>query len=43
VDELKDARYPVRLAPLVAIPKYEGNKHSGNFADAPYLAQQPGL
>src|ERR1700681_107310 len=39
VDGLMDAGYQVHLAHPSAIKKYEGLKHSGDFADAAYLAQ----
>ena len=39
VDGLMDAGYWVHLAYPAAIKKYEGLKHSGDFADAAYLAQ----
>ena len=39
VDGLIDAGYRVHLAHPAAITKYEGLKHSGDFADAAYLAQ----
>src|SRR5229473_2355265 len=39
VDGLMDAGYRVHLANTTAIKKYEGLKHSGDFADAAYLAQ----
>ena len=39
VDGLIDAGYRVHLAHPAAIKKYEGIKHSGDFADAVYLAQ----
>ena len=39
VDGLMDMGYRVHLAHPAAIKKYEGLKHSGNFADAVYLAQ----
>ena len=39
VDGLMDAGYRVHLAHPSAIKKYEGLKHSGDFADAAYLAQ----
>ena len=39
VDGLMDAGYRVHLAHPAAIKKYEGLKHSGDFADAAYLAQ----
>jgi transposase len=39
VDGLMDAGYRVHLAHPSAIKKYEGLKHSGDFADAGYLAQ----
>ena len=39
VDGLMDAGYRVHLAHPAAITKYEGLKHSGDFADAAYLAQ----
>jgi len=39
VDGLMDAGYTVHLAHPAAIRKYEGIKHSGDFADAAYLAQ----
>jgi len=39
VDGLMDAGYQVHLAHPAAIKKYEGLKHSGDFADAAYLAQ----
>src|ERR1700756_2039003 len=39
VDGLMDAGYRVHLANPAAIKKYEGIKHSGDFADAAYLAQ----
>ena len=39
VDGLIDAGYQVHLAHPAAIKKYEGLKHSGDFADAAYLAQ----
>ena len=38
VDELKDAGFTVHLANTTAIKKYEGLKHSGDEADARYLA-----
>jgi transposase len=38
VDGLMDAGYRVHLAHPSAIKKYEGLKHSGDFADAAYLA-----
>jgi len=39
VDGLMDAAYRVHLAHPSAIKKYESLKHSGDFADAAYLAQ----
>ena len=39
VDGLMDTGYRVRLAHPAAIRKYDGLKHSGDFADAAYLAQ----
>ena len=39
VDGLMDTGYQVHLAHPSAIKKYEGLKHSGDFADAAYLAQ----
>ena len=39
VDGLMDAGYRVHLAHPAAIRKYDGLKHSGEFADAAYLAQ----
>ena len=39
VDGLMDVGYQVHLAHPSAIKKYEGLKHSGDFADAGYLAQ----
>jgi transposase len=39
VDGLMDAGYLLHLAHPSAIKKYEGLKHSGDFADAAYLAQ----
>ena len=39
VDGLIDTGYQVHLAHPAAIKKYEGLKHSGDFADAAYLAQ----
>jgi transposase len=39
VDGLMDTGYRVHLAHPAAIKKYEGLKHSGDFADAAYLAQ----
>ncbi|HXZ47232.1 MAG TPA: IS110 family transposase [Pseudolabrys sp.] len=39
VDGLMDAGYRVHLAHPSAIRKYEGLKHSGDVADAAYLAQ----
>jgi transposase len=39
VDGLMDTGYRVHLAHPSAIKKYEGLKHSGDFADAAYLAQ----
>src|SRR6476619_417553 len=39
VDGLMDAGYRVHLAHPSAIKKYQGLKHSGDFADAAYLAQ----
>ncbi len=39
VDGLMDAGYRVHLARPAAIKKYDGLKHSGDFADATYLAQ----
>jgi len=39
VDGLMDAGYRVHLAHPAAIKKYDGLKHSGDFADAAYLAQ----
>jgi transposase len=39
VDGLMDAADRVHLAHPSAIKKYEGLKHSGDFADAAYLAQ----
>jgi transposase len=39
VDGLMDTGYQVHLAHPAAIKKYEGLKHSGDFADAAYLAQ----
>jgi transposase len=39
VDGLMDAGYRVHLAHPSAIKKYEGLKHSGDCADAGYLAQ----
>ena len=39
VDGLTDVGYRVHLAHPAAIKKYEGLKHSGDFADAAYLAQ----
>jgi len=39
VDGLVDAGYQVHLAHPSAIKKYEGLKHSGDVADAVYLAQ----
>jgi len=39
VDGLIDAGYQVHWAHPAAIKKYEGLKHSGDFADAAYLAQ----
>jgi len=39
VDGLMDTSYRVHLAHPAAIKKYEGLKHSGDFADAAYLAQ----
>ena len=39
VDGLMDRGYRVHLAHPAAIRKYEGLKHSGDFADAAYLAQ----
>jgi transposase len=39
VDGLMEAGYRVHLAHPAAIKKYEGIKHSGDFADAAYLAQ----
>jgi transposase len=38
VDGLMDTGYQVHLAHPAAIKKYEGLKHSGDFADAAYLA-----
>ena len=38
VDGLKDAGFTVHLAHTTAIKKYEGLKHSGDEADARYLA-----
>jgi transposase len=38
VDGLMDTGYQVHLAHPSAIKKYEGLKHSGDFADAAYLA-----
>jgi transposase len=38
VDGLMDTGYRVHLAHPAAIKKYEGLKHSGDFADAAYLA-----
>jgi transposase len=43
VDGLMDAGYRVHLAHPAAIRKYERLKHSGDFADAAYLAQRLGL
>ncbi|SIO72640.1 Transposase [Burkholderia sp. GAS332] len=39
VDGLMDAGYRVHLAHVAAIKRYEGLKHSGDAADAAYLAQ----
>uniref|UniRef100_UPI003F4995B9 IS110 family transposase n=1 Tax=Cupriavidus necator TaxID=106590 RepID=UPI003F4995B9 len=39
VDGLMDAGYQVHLAHVAAIKRYEGLKHSGDAADAAYLAQ----
>ncbi|MEM5318641.1 IS110 family transposase [Paraburkholderia sp. JHI869] len=39
VDGLMDAGYSAHLAHPAAIRKYDGLKHSGDFADAAYLAQ----
>jgi transposase len=39
VDGLMDVGYLLHLAHPSAIKKYEGLKHSGDFADAAYLAQ----
>ena len=39
VDGVMDAGYQVHLAYPAAIKKYEGLKHSVDFADAAYLAQ----
>ena len=39
VEGLMDAAYRVHLAHPSAIKKYESLKHSGDFADAAYLAQ----
>jgi transposase len=39
VDGLADSGYSIHLAHPAAIRKYEGLKHSGDFADAAYLAQ----
>jgi transposase len=39
VDGLMDAGYRVHLAHPAAIKKYDGLKHSGDLADATYLAQ----
>jgi transposase len=39
VDGLMDSGFRVHLAHPSAIKKYEGLKHSGDFADAAYLAQ----
>jgi transposase len=39
VDGLMDSGYRVHLAHPAAIRKYDGLKHSGDFADATYLAQ----
>jgi transposase len=39
VDGLMDAGYRVPLAHVAAIKRYEGLKHSGDAADAAYLAQ----
>jgi transposase len=39
VDGLMDTGYRVHLAHPAAIRKYDGLKHSGDFADAAYLAQ----
>ena len=39
VDGLMDSGYQVHLAHPAAIRKYDGLKHSGDFADAAYLAQ----
>jgi transposase len=39
VDGLMDAGYRVHLAHPSGIKKYEGLKHSGDYADAGYLAQ----
>ena len=38
VDELKDAGFTVHLAHTTAVKKYDGLKHSGDEADARYLA-----
>jgi transposase len=38
VDGLKDAGFTVHLANTTAIKKYDGLKHSGDEADARYLA-----
>jgi len=38
VDGLMDAGYTVHLAHPAALKKYDGLKHSGDFADAAYLA-----
>ncbi|XYJ92193.1 Transposase IS110-like N-terminal domain-containing protein (plasmid) [Cupriavidus necator] len=39
VDGLMEAGYQVHLAHVAAIKRYEGLKHSGDAADAAYLAQ----
>ncbi|MFL9998001.1 transposase [Paraburkholderia sediminicola] len=39
VDGLADAGYRTHLAHVAAIKRYEGLKHSGDAADAAYLAQ----
>jgi transposase len=39
VDGMMAAGYPAHLANATAIKKYEGLKHSGDCADAAYLAQ----
>jgi len=40
VDELKEAGFTVQLANTTAIKKYDGLKHSGDEADARYLANR---